>query len=68
LRGVVPEYPRPNPTLPPSVMFHGLMFTLWMALLVMQTQLIATRRTETHMKLGAKPRNTTTTRKIAIHE
>jgi cytochrome bd-type quinol oxidase subunit 2 len=52
LRDVVPPYPRPNPTLPPSVMFHGLMFTLWMALLVLQTQLVATRRTETHMKLG----------------
>ncbi len=52
LKGIVPSYPRPNPTLPPSVMFHGLMFTLWMALLVLQTQLIATRRTETHMKLG----------------
>ena len=52
LRGIVPEYPRPNPTLPPAVLFHGLMFTLWMALLVLQTQLIATRRTEVHMKLG----------------
>jgi hypothetical protein len=52
LKGIVPPYPRPNPTLPPTVMFHGLMFTLWMALLVLQTQLIATRRTETHMKLG----------------
>jgi hypothetical protein len=52
LRGIVPSYPRPNPTLPPAVVFHGLMFTLWMALLVIQTQLISTRRTETHMKLG----------------
>jgi hypothetical protein len=52
LRGVVPAYPRPNPTLPPAVIFHGLMFTLWMALIIVQTQLIATRRTETHMKLG----------------
>jgi len=52
LRGIVPEYPRPNPTLPPAVIFHGLMFTLWMALLVIQTQLVATRRTATHMKLG----------------
>src|SRR4051812_7690240 len=42
LRGVVPAYPRPNPTLPPGVMFHGLMFTLWMALLVVQTQLVST--------------------------
>src|SRR5215213_8055943 len=52
LRDVVPPFPRPNPTLPPAVVFHGLMFTLWMALLVIQTQLIATRRTEVHMKLG----------------
>jgi hypothetical protein len=53
LRDIVPAYPRPNPTLPPTVMFHGLMFTLWMALLVIQTQLVSTRRVETHMKLGA---------------
>jgi hypothetical protein len=52
LRGVVPSYPRPNPTLPPAILFHGLMFTLWMALLVTQTQLVSARRTETHMKLG----------------
>jgi hypothetical protein len=52
MRGIVPPYPRPNPTLPIAVIFHGLMFTLWMALLVIQTQLVSTRRTETHMKLG----------------
>ncbi|WP_051531699.1 hypothetical protein [Sphingomonas sp. URHD0057] len=52
LHNVVPAYPRPNPTLPPAVIFHGLMFTLWMALLVIQTQLISTCRVETHMKLG----------------
>jgi hypothetical protein len=52
LRGIVPPYPRPNPTLPPSVLFHGLAFTLWMVLLVLQTQLIATRRTAVHMRLG----------------
>jgi hypothetical protein len=52
LHNVVPAYPRPNPTLPPAVIFHGLMFTLWMALLVIQTQLVSTRRVETHMKLG----------------
>ena len=52
LRNIVPSYPRPNPTLPPAVMFHGLMFTLWMALLVVQTQLVSTRRMEAHMKLG----------------
>src|SRR4051812_40101149 len=52
LRNIVPSYPRPNPTLPPAIIFHGLMFTLWMALLVIQTQLVSTRRVETHMKLG----------------
>lgn len=52
LKGIVPPYPRPNPTLPASVIFHGLMFTLWMGLLIVQTQLVATRRTETHMNLG----------------
>jgi uncharacterized membrane protein YozB (DUF420 family) len=52
LRDIVPAYPRPNPTLPPGVMFHGLTFTLWMALLVVQTQLVSARRVETHMKLG----------------
>ena len=52
LRDIVPSYPRPNPTLPPAVIFHGLMFTLWMALLIIQTQLVSTRRVETHMKLG----------------
>jgi hypothetical protein len=52
LRDIVPPYPRPNPTLPTAVIFHGLMFTLWMALLIVQTQLVSTRRVETHMKLG----------------
>lgn len=53
LRGIIPSYPRPNPTLPPSVILHGLLFTLWMALLVAQTQLIAARRHHVHMRLGA---------------
>ena len=51
LRGFVPS-PRPNPTLPPSVLLHGAVFTLWMALLIVQTQLIAARRHLLHMKLG----------------
>ena len=51
--GLVPAYPRPNPTLPPAVIFHGLIFTLWMALLVVQTQLISARQARaSHMKLG----------------
>lgn len=52
LRGIVPSYPRPNPTLPPAVIFHGTVFTLWMALIVTQTQLIAARKHEIHMQLG----------------
>lgn len=52
LRGIVPAYPRPNPTLPPSVILHGLVFTAWMALLVVQTQLIAARKHPVHMALG----------------
>ncbi|WP_395622441.1 hypothetical protein [Sphingomonas daechungensis] len=53
LRGIVPEYPRPNPTLPPWVIFHGLLFTLWMLVFVTQTQLVAAGRRDIHMKLGA---------------
>src|SRR5438445_4080645 len=47
LRGVVPPFPRPNPTLPPSVLLHGSVFTIWMALIVAQTQLISARKHET---------------------
>lgn len=52
LRGIVPEYPRPNPTLPPAVIAHGLFFTLWMALFVTQTQLVSAGRRDLHMRLG----------------
>ena len=52
LRGIVPPYPRPNPTIPPAVMLHGAVFTVWMAIIVTQTQLIAGRKHETHMRLG----------------
>lgn len=52
LRGVVPSYPRPNPTLPPTVLLHGSVFTLWMAAIVAQTQLISARKHAIHMKLG----------------
>lgn len=53
LRGIVPAYPRPNPTLPPSVILHGMLFTMWMIALVAQTQLVAAGRRDLHMKLGA---------------
>jgi hypothetical protein len=52
LRGMVPAYPRPNPTLPPTVILHGTVFTLWMAAVVAQTQLISARKYEIHMRLG----------------
>jgi hypothetical protein len=52
LRGIVPSYPRPNPTLPPAVILHGTVFTIWMALIVAQTQLIAGRKHAVHMQLG----------------
>jgi hypothetical protein len=52
LRGIVPSYPRPNPTLPPAVLLHGAVFTIWMALIVAQTQLISAKKHEIHMRLG----------------
>ena len=52
LRGLV-HSPRPNPSLPPHIMIHGLMFTAWLLLFVVQTQLVAAGRRELHMKLGA---------------
>lgn len=52
LRGVVPAYPRPNPTLPLSVLLHGGLFSVWMLLVVAQTQLVAAGRRDMHMKLG----------------
>lgn len=52
LRGLVPAYPRPNPTLSPAVILHGTIFTLWMAAIVAQTQLISARKHEIHMRLG----------------
>jgi len=52
LRDIVPAYPRPNPSLTPFVILHGSVFTLWMAVLVTQTQLVAAGRRDMHMKLG----------------
>jgi hypothetical protein len=52
LRGIVPAYPRPNPTLPAAVILHGTLFTLWMAAVIAQTQLIAARKHQVHMRLG----------------
>jgi hypothetical protein len=52
LRNIVPAYPRPNPTLPLSVLLHGSLFTLWMLAFIVQTQLVAAGRRDIHMKLG----------------
>ena len=52
LRGIVPAYPRPNPTLPPTVILHGTVFSIWMLLIVAQTQLISARKHAVHMQLG----------------
>lgn len=52
LKGIVPPYPRPNPTLPPWVILHGTVFSVWMLLIVAQTQLITARKHAVHMQLG----------------
>jgi hypothetical protein len=52
LRGIVPPYPRPNPTLPWWVIMHGSLFTIWTGILVAQTQLIAGQQRKLHMALG----------------
>ncbi|MFL6775095.1 MAG: hypothetical protein ACJ8FN_01745 [Sphingomicrobium sp.] len=52
LRDVVPPFPRPNPTLPPAVVLHGSIFTLWMLAIVAQTQLISAKKHAVHMQLG----------------
>lgn len=47
------HYPRPNPSLTPGVMVHGLMFSAWMAVFIAQTQLVAAGRRDLHRALGA---------------
>lgn len=53
LRDIVPAFPRPNPTLPPSVLLHGTLFTLWMLVFFTQTQLVAAGRRDLHIRLGS---------------
>src|SRR5437763_15514085 len=36
----------------PLLVLHGVVFTSWIALLLTQTTLVATKRTRTHMRLG----------------
>ena len=51
LRGLV-HYPRPNPTLNPLIILHGVMFTVWLLIFWTQTALIGAGRRDLHMKLG----------------
>src|SRR4051794_41877461 len=51
LKGIVPSYPRPNPTLPPAVILPGLVFTAWMGLILAQKQAISARKDDGHMQL-----------------
>jgi FtsH-binding integral membrane protein len=51
LRGIV-HFPRPNPEMSPLMWFHGAVFTTWMILVVVQTQLVALGRRDIHKKLG----------------
>ena len=46
------SYPRPNPELVPSLMVHGLVFTLWVATFLAQVLLIGARRRDLHRMLG----------------
>lgn len=51
LRGLV-TYPRPNPTLSPLVVLHGVVFSAWMILFLVQARLVAAGRRDLHMQLG----------------
>lgn len=50
-RGLV-FYPRPNPTLTPLVWLHGLMFSGWMLIFLVQARLVAAGHRDLHRKLG----------------
>jgi hypothetical protein len=52
LRGIVPAFPRPNPSFTPMVLLHGAMFTIWMIVFWAQTALVAAGRRDLHKKLG----------------
>ena len=52
LRGLVYS-PRPNPTLNPLVLLHGIAFSIWMLLFLAQAALVSAGRRDTHMALGA---------------
>lgn len=51
LRGLV-SYPRPNPSISPLVLLHGLAFSGWMVLFLVQARLVAAGRRDRHIRLG----------------
>lgn len=50
-RGLI-HYPRPNPSISPLVLLHGLMFSAWMILFLVQVRFVAAGRRDLHRKLG----------------
>lgn len=51
LRGLIP-FPRPNPSMTPLILAHGIVFSGWIALFYTQTRLVAANRRDLHMRLG----------------
>lgn len=51
LRGYV-HFPRPNPSITPLVLLHGLAFSVWMLLFAAQAGLIAANRRDIHRVVG----------------
>src|SRR5436305_11750909 len=51
LRSYIPA-PMPLAPLSPLIIVHGAAFTLWMALFITQTSLVAANRRDIHRKLG----------------
>lgn len=50
-RGLV-QYPRPNPSISPLILLHGIMFSAWMILFIVQVRFVAAGRRDLHMQLG----------------
>lgn len=50
---MVPGIARPIPSMTPLVHLHGLLFSTWIALFIVQTSLIAAKRPDIHRQLGA---------------
>lgn len=46
------SYPRPNPSLVPNLILHGLVFTAWVGVFLAQVSLVSMGRRDLHRKLG----------------